>query len=89
MKVFATILLSVHVLIGVWQPAQVRAQVIGVTASKPETVVLKWLGNAGWEIRAGETVILIDPFLTRKEPNHGVEWKTDESAVLKVFSQPI
>ena len=29
----------------------------------------KWLGIAGWEIQTGQTVILIDPFLTRKEPD--------------------
>jgi len=39
--------------------------------SEPPTntsVVLKWLGVAGCEIQFGQTVILIDPFLTRKEP---------------------
>jgi L-ascorbate metabolism protein UlaG (beta-lactamase superfamily) len=87
MKVFAPILLLVHVLIGVWQPGQVRAQVTGVPASEPEPVVLKWLGNAGWEIRIGNSVILIDPFVTRKEAIAGVEWKTDEDAVIKALSK--
>jgi L-ascorbate metabolism protein UlaG (beta-lactamase superfamily) len=47
-------------------------------------VVLKWLGNAGWEIRLGKSAILIDPFLTRKDRSMDAEWKTDEQAVLKV-----
>ncbi len=49
----------------------------------PGSVVLKWLGTAGWEIQYGTTVILIDPFLTRGLAAHGKEWKTDEAAVLK------
>jgi L-ascorbate metabolism protein UlaG (beta-lactamase superfamily) len=40
--------------------------------------------TAGWEIQVGKTVILIDPFLTRKERVMDAEWKTDEAAVLKV-----
>jgi len=28
-------------------------------------VVLKWLGTAGWQISDGETVILIDPYISR------------------------
>lgn len=51
-----------------------------------EKAVLKWLGNAGWEIRLGKTIILIDPFLTRKERVMDAEWKTDEEAVLKVIT---
>ena len=60
----------------------------GVLAAQPEpaNVVLKWLGTAGWEIRHGTTVILIDPFLTRKERVMDGEWKTDEAAVLKVIT---
>jgi L-ascorbate metabolism protein UlaG (beta-lactamase superfamily) len=50
-------------------------------------VVLRWLGNAGWEIQFGETVILIDPFLTRGEAAPGKEWKTDEEAVLKAITR--
>ena len=56
-----------------------------VGSESQESVVLKWLGNAGWEIRLGKTIILIDPFLTRKEPTDR-EWKTDEEAVLKVVT---
>ncbi|HMJ26353.1 MAG TPA: MBL fold metallo-hydrolase [Pyrinomonadaceae bacterium] len=48
-------------------------------------VTLKWLGNAGWEIQIGATIILIDPFLTRKDHARDAEWKTDEEAVLKVI----
>jgi len=44
---------------------------------------MKWLGNAGWEIRAGGTVILIDPFLTRREASRAEEWKTNEEEVLR------
>jgi L-ascorbate metabolism protein UlaG (beta-lactamase superfamily) len=57
-----------------------------LNADSPEKVVLKWLGNAGWEIRLGKTIILIDPFLTRKERSMDAEWKTDEGAVLKVIN---
>jgi L-ascorbate metabolism protein UlaG (beta-lactamase superfamily) len=54
----------------------------------PQNFALKWLGTAGWEIQIGQTVILIDPFLTRKEPDRiGKEWKTDEEAVLRSIKQ--
>ncbi len=56
-----------------------------IAAESQEKVVLKWLGNAGWEIQLGKTTILIDPFLTRKDRSMDVEWKTDEEAVLKVI----
>jgi L-ascorbate metabolism protein UlaG (beta-lactamase superfamily) len=46
-------------------------------------LTMKWLGNAGWEIRVGATVILIDPFLTRRPASAAEEWKTDEEEVLK------
>ena len=32
---------------------------------KEARVVLKWLGTAGWQISDGETVILIDPYISR------------------------
>lgn len=49
---------------------------------------VKWLGTAGWEIQVGQTVVLIDPFLTRKEPDRiGKEWKTDEEAVLSAIKR--
>jgi L-ascorbate metabolism protein UlaG (beta-lactamase superfamily) len=53
--------------------------------SPQEKVIMKWLGTAGWEIEMGKTIILIDPFLTRKDRSMGGEWKTDEDAVLKVI----
>ena len=55
--------------------------------SPQEKVILKWLGTAGWEIQIGQTVILIDPFLTRGEANPGAEWKTDEAAVLNAIKR--
>jgi L-ascorbate metabolism protein UlaG (beta-lactamase superfamily) len=49
---------------------------------------LKWLGTAGWEVQIGQITVLIDPFLTRKEPDRiGKEWKTDEEAVLKAIKR--
>ena len=48
-------------------------------------VILKWLGNAGWEIRFDKAIILVDPFLTRKDRIMDSEWRTDEEAVLKVI----
>lgn len=53
--------------------------------AREQTTVLKWLGNAGWEIRTANTIVLIDPFLTRKEAARAAEWKTDEAAVLKII----
>jgi L-ascorbate metabolism protein UlaG (beta-lactamase superfamily) len=49
-------------------------------------VTLKWLGVAGWEIRVDQTIVLIDPFLTRMDRIPDAEWKTDEEAVLKVIN---
>lgn len=54
---------------------------------EPTTINLKWLGVAGWEIQVRQTVILIDPFLTRKEANRGKDWKTDEEAVLSAIKR--
>jgi L-ascorbate metabolism protein UlaG (beta-lactamase superfamily) len=34
-------------------------------AAKPNQVILKYLGTAGWEITDGTTTILIDPYLSR------------------------
>ncbi len=56
------------------------------TAGSQEKAVLKWLGNAGWEIKFGTAIILIDPFLTRRDRVMDAEWKTDEAAVLKVVT---
>jgi L-ascorbate metabolism protein UlaG (beta-lactamase superfamily) len=53
-------------------------------ASAAETgpLSMKWLGTAGWEIKVGSTVILVDPFLTRKQASATEEWKTNEAEVL-------
>jgi L-ascorbate metabolism protein UlaG (beta-lactamase superfamily) len=48
---------------------------------------LKWLGTAGWEIQTGNTVILIDPFLTRRTASAGAQWKTNEEEVLRVINK--
>jgi L-ascorbate metabolism protein UlaG (beta-lactamase superfamily) len=66
----------------------VNPQDTGGATPSAQPVVLKWLGNAGWEIQVGQTIILIDPFLTRQEPSRtGAEWKTDEEAVLKAVKR--
>jgi len=87
MKTFTTILLPVCFVISLWAPIDARAQVIDDRPGEAKGVILKWLGNAGWEIQIGQTVILIDPFLTRREANPGREWKTDEEAVLRAIKR--
>lgn len=57
-----------------------------VSAESHEKVVLKWLGTAGWEIQYRQKIILIDPFLTRKDRVMDAEWKTDEAAVIKTIT---
>jgi len=85
MKRIATILVTLYLLFVCWQH-DLNAQE-GVRQQPQGSVVLKWLGNAGWEIQIGQTIILIDPFLTRGEANPNSEWKTDEAAVLKVIKR--
>jgi len=85
MKRIATILVTLHLLFVCWQH-DLNAQE-GVRQQPQGSVALKWLGNAGWEIQIGQTIILIDPFLTRGEANPNSEWKTDEAAVLKVIKR--
>jgi L-ascorbate metabolism protein UlaG (beta-lactamase superfamily) len=69
-----------------WTTQSVAAEDSQLGAESPqEKTILKWLGTAGWEIRLGNTKILIDPFLTRREPSANAEWKTDEEAVLNVI----
>ena len=64
MKRLVIVSLAAYFFLSGWQPANVRAQAVGGgQPPEQESVVLKWLGNAGWEIRAGKTVILIDPCL--------------------------
>jgi L-ascorbate metabolism protein UlaG (beta-lactamase superfamily) len=83
MKMIATILVTLLLIVG-WQH-DLNAQ---ESAAGPQgSIVLKWLGNAGWEIQIGQTIILIDPFLTRGEANPNTEWKTDEAAVLRVIKR--
>lgn len=62
-------------------------ELFSAEASNRETVTLKWLGTAGWEIQTGNTVILIDPFLTRRTASAGAEWKTNEEEVLRVINK--
>lgn len=49
---------------GLAQPAPEPAA-MATPALKPGEVRLTYLGNAGWEITDGRTVILVDPFLTQ------------------------
>ena len=60
-----------------------RVQPLWGAESTSQQPSMKWLGTAGWEIRVGSTVILIDPFLTRRPASAGQEWKTNEEEVLK------
>ena len=85
MKTIATILVTLYLLYISWQH-DLGAQE-GVQQPPQGSVVLKWLGNAGWEIQIGQTIILIDPFLTRGKANSNAEWKTDEAAVLTVIKR--
>jgi L-ascorbate metabolism protein UlaG (beta-lactamase superfamily) len=85
-KALATTLLPVYLFLITWAPIESSAQVLGGETQERDSVVLKWLGTAGWEIKLGKTIILIDPFLTRKDRSMGAEWKTDEEAVLKVVT---
>jgi L-ascorbate metabolism protein UlaG (beta-lactamase superfamily) len=84
MKLIETILLMLA--FSFWTTQSIGAVEPKADAQSPqEKVILKWLGTAGWEIQTGKTIILIDPFLTRKDRSMGAEWKTDEEAVLKVI----
>jgi L-ascorbate metabolism protein UlaG (beta-lactamase superfamily) len=86
MKRAIVTLFAIFVLVATSKPEILRAQTTAEPASQ-DSVVLKWLGNAGWEIQIGQTIILIDPFITRGEANPGAEWKTDEEAVLKLIKR--
>ena len=87
MKTIARILLLFCLFLHGWEPVDSDAQVTGDRPSVEKSLTLKWLGTAGWEIQFGQTVILIDPFLTRGVANPGAEWKTDEQAVLNVIKR--
>jgi L-ascorbate metabolism protein UlaG (beta-lactamase superfamily) len=81
--VLAVLLVASFILVRPLRAAQPESN--SASPSK-QHVQLKWLGNAGWEIRFGKTVILIDPFLTRREASASAEWKTDEEVVLNVVN---
>ena len=85
MKITEAILITLCLLLGSRQ-ADLHAQARVETAPQG-SLALKWLGTAGWEIHIGQTVILIDPFLTRGIANPGAEWKTDEQAVLSLIKR--
>jgi L-ascorbate metabolism protein UlaG (beta-lactamase superfamily) len=85
LKTIAPIIVSLC-LLSVTLPPNLSAQATG-EPSPQGSVVLKWLGTAGWEIHIGQTIILIDPFLTRGQANPGAEWKTDEQAVLNAIKR--
>jgi L-ascorbate metabolism protein UlaG (beta-lactamase superfamily) len=84
MKTITAILLMLSSTLWITQSVA-AAEPEAVETSPQDKVILKWLGTAGWEIQIGKTIILIDPFLTRKDRSMGAEWKTDEEAVLKVI----
>lgn len=85
MKPLPAILVTLYLLLVGWQH-DLSAQATG-DSSPQGSIVLKCLGNAGWEIQIGQTIILVDPFLTRGEANPNAEWKTDEAAVLNVIQR--
>jgi L-ascorbate metabolism protein UlaG (beta-lactamase superfamily) len=80
--VFSILLIASFLII---EPARAAESASTSDFSGQPKVTLKWLGTAGWEIRVGETTILIDPFLSRKQSVAAEEWKTDDEAVLKVI----
>lgn len=82
-KLFTLLLL---LCLGIQKSSAASAKAAAADANE-KTLTLKWLGNAGWEIQIGETVILIDPFLTRGEASPSAEWKTDEEAVLRAIKR--
>src|ERR1044071_9934695 len=79
-------LFAIVVLVSTSTPGILRAQTTAEPSSQG-SIILKWLGTAGWEVQTGQTTILIDPFLTRGTANPTAEWKTDEEAVLKVIKR--
>ncbi len=72
--------------LGAEAPTALQSQ-FAIADEDQKRPTLKWLGNAGWEIQYGQTVILIDPFLTRGEASPSAEWKTDEQAVLNAIKR--
>jgi|RhiMetdeSRZDD1v2_1073273.scaffolds.fasta_scaffold328608_2 L-ascorbate metabolism protein UlaG (beta-lactamase superfamily) len=86
-KKLALISLTLYQVLNGWQVSKAIGQTPNDHPTEEQSIILKWLGNAGWEIRYGKTIILIDPFLTRREAVLGAEWKTDEEAVTGVISK--
>jgi L-ascorbate metabolism protein UlaG (beta-lactamase superfamily) len=83
MRIILIIILIAASISGRSEAAQAKA---GSALSQTHGVTLKWLGTAGWEIQMAQTKILIDPFLTRRQPVASEEWISDEAAVLNVIS---
>ena len=54
-----------------WLVSKAIGQTPNDHPTEEQSIILKWLGNAGWEIRYGKTIILIDPFLTRARTGLG------------------
>ena len=80
-KKLALISLTLYQVLNGWQVSKAIGQTPNDHPTEEQSIILKWLGNAGWEIRYGKTIILIDPFLTRREAVLGAEWKPDEESV--------
>jgi L-ascorbate metabolism protein UlaG (beta-lactamase superfamily) len=83
MRIILIIIVVAASISGRSEAAQAKA---GSALSQTHGVTLKWLGTAGWEIQMAQTKILIDPFLTRRQPVASEEWISDEAAVLNVIS---
>jgi L-ascorbate metabolism protein UlaG (beta-lactamase superfamily) len=61
-KPFAALLLVLCLGVGATWAAEKDASAAAVSQEK---VTLTWLGTAGWEVRDPDTVILVDPYLSR------------------------
>ncbi len=83
MKPVTTLLLMLVVSFWALPPCDAAESNTGAE-SRQEKATMKWLGNVGWEIQIGKSIVLVDPFLTRKDRSMDAEWKTDEQAVLNV-----
>ncbi len=81
MKAFISLLILSTIALWTNQP------IFSSESSGSDTVTMRWLGTAGWEIQVGGTVILIDPFLTRKTASANSEWKTNEEEVLRIIKK--
>ncbi len=60
------------------------AQLVTPDSPGDTGLVMKWLGTAGWEIKTpAGTTILVDPFLTRKQPDREWQWESNEEVVFR------